>query len=69
LITCFEIVPAFGTVGLARGITPELGLAGKIMIVLVIPAGRTGLFTFVVAMCKEHEDISYSFSEINLMVG
>ncbi len=65
----FEIISAFGTVGLSRGITPDLTLAGKIMIALVMFAGRIGLFTFAIAMSEEHEDDSYIFPEINLMVG
>lgn len=65
----FEIISAFGTVGLSRGITPELTQIGKIMIALVMFAGRIGLFTFAVAMSEERQDESYNFPEINLMVG
>jgi len=65
----FEVVSAFGTVGLSRGITPELTYMGKIMIVLVMFAGRIGLFTFAVAMTEERESNGYHFPEINLMVG
>jgi Trk-type K+ transport system membrane component len=65
----FEIISAFGTVGLSRGITPDLTLAGRIMIILVMFAGRIGLFTFVIAMSEEREDDGYNFPETNLMVG
>ena len=65
----FEIISAFGTVGLSRGITPDLTLTGKILIGLMMFAGRIGLFTFVIAMSEEHEDDGYNFPEINLMVG
>jgi len=65
----FEIVSAFGTVGLTRGITPDLTLFGKIMIALVMFAGRIGIFTFAVAMSEERYDNSYNYPEINLMVG
>ena len=65
----FEIVSAFGTVGLSRGITPDLSEAGKIMIAIVMFAGRIGLFTFAVAMSEEREGRGYEFPESNLMVG
>jgi potassium uptake TrkH family protein len=65
----FEIISAFGTVGLSRGITPDLTLTGRIMIILVMFIGRIGLFTFAVAMSEEAEDDGYNFPEINLMVG
>ena len=65
----FEIISAFGTVGLSRGITPDLTLTGKLLIALVMFAGRIGLFSFAVAMSEVRDDTSYKFPEINLMVG
>jgi trk system potassium uptake protein TrkH len=65
----FEVVSAFGTVGLSRGITSELSYMGRIMIILVMFAGRIGLFTFAIAMTEEKEVNGYYFPEINLMVG
>ncbi len=65
----FEIISAFGTVGLSRGITPDLTVIGRILIILVMFAGRIGLFTFAIAMSEESEDDGYSFPEINLTVG
>jgi trk system potassium uptake protein TrkH len=65
----FEIISAFGTVGLSRGITPDLTVTGKILIAFVMFAGRIGLFSFAVAMTDVIDDSSYTFPEINLMVG
>lgn len=65
----FEIISAFGTVGLSRGITPDLTVTGKILIAFVMFAGRIGLFSFAVAMSEGKDDSSYTFPEINLMVG
>ena len=65
----FEIISAFGTVGLSRGITPDLTVTGKILIAFVMFAGRIGLFSFAVAMSEGRDDSSYTFPETNLMVG
>jgi Trk-type K+ transport system membrane component len=65
----FEIVSAFGTVGLSRGITPDLSVTGKLLIAAVMFAGRIGLFSFAIAMSEVKDDTSYTFPEINLMVG
>jgi len=65
----FEIVSAFGTVGLSRGITPDLSVTGKLLIAAVMFAGRIGLFSFAIAMSEVKDDSSYTFPEINLMVG
>ena len=65
----FEIVSAFGTVGLSRGITPDLTVTGKLLIAAVMFAGRIGLFSFAIAMSEVRDNTGYAFPEINLMVG
>jgi trk system potassium uptake protein len=39
----YEIVSAFGTVGVSKGVTPHLSAAGKMIIILTMLAGRTGI--------------------------
>jgi trk system potassium uptake protein TrkH len=41
----FEVVSAFGTVGLSRGTTGELGTAGQLIIMAVMLIGRLGPLT------------------------
>lgn len=41
----FEVTSAFGTVGLSTGITPDLGTAGKLVIILTMFIGRLGPLT------------------------
>lgn len=41
----FEVVSAFGTVGLSTGITPELCAVSKFVIILTMFVGRLGAFT------------------------
>jgi len=41
----FEVVSAFGTVGLSRGTTSELGTAGQVLIMAVMLVGRLGPLT------------------------
>ncbi len=65
----FETVSAFGTVGLSRGITPDLTNIGKLIIIFVMFAGRIGLFTLAVAISEESKSDSYHFPETTLMVG
>jgi Trk-type K+ transport system membrane component len=45
----FEVFSAFGTVGLSRGITGDLSVAGKYIITLTMFIGRVGALTFVTA--------------------
>lgn len=66
----FEVISAFGTVGLSRGITPLLSGFSKVVITIVMFMGRVGLYTLAIAVGREsltrHD---YSFPETNIMVG
>ena len=42
----FEVCSALGTVGLSRGLTPNLSAVGKILVIVLMFAGRTGI-TFI----------------------
>jgi trk system potassium uptake protein TrkH len=46
----FEVVSAFGTVGLSLGITPFLSVIGKLCIVVLMFLGRVGPLTLVLAV-------------------
>ncbi len=66
----FEVVSAFGTVGLSRGATPLLSSFSKTVITIVMFMGRVGLYTLAIAVGREslfrHD---YSFPETDMMVG
>lgn len=64
----FEVISAFGTVGLSRGITPGLSELSKIVLIFVMTAGKIGIFTFAVAVSEEAEGTAYHFPEVNLMI-
>jgi potassium uptake TrkH family protein len=66
---CFEVVSAFGTVGLTRGITPNLSLYGKITICVVMFVGRVGILTLLIALSKKSKQINYSYPEEYVVVG
>ena len=46
----FEVVSAFGTVGLSTGITPALSTPSKIILILTMYIGRIGISTLSVAI-------------------
>ncbi len=64
----FEVVSAFGTVGLSTGITGALTGLGKLVITAVMFIGRLG--PLVVAMAVSRKSAPrYSYAEENLMIG
>jgi trk system potassium uptake protein TrkH len=46
----FEVVSAFGTVGLSLGITPFLTILGKLVMIIMMFIGRVGPLTLVLAV-------------------
>lgn len=66
----FELVSAFGTVGLSTGITSLLQPASKIIIILTMFIGRLGPVTLTLAMSKSRGEPSIRYPEENaIMVG
>lgn len=65
----FEAVSAFGTVGLSMGITPDLSVAGKLIITLLMLMGRLGPLTIAMAVGTGRVSRAYQLSEETVMVG
>lgn len=64
----FETFSALGTVGLSTGITPDLSIAGKIIIIFTMFLGRLGpiaLMAFLVHR-KQPETMEYPYESIRL---
>ncbi|MGG2198912.1 TrkH family potassium uptake protein [Paenibacillus validus] len=69
LMILFEAASAFGTVGLSAGLTPELGFAGKINIIVMMYIGRVGLITLAFALQPKLKKDSYRYPEGKLTIG
>ncbi len=70
----FEVLSAFGTVGLTTGLTPHLSVAGKIAISITMFVGRLGPLTVAYAISRSEkrarENIgTYKLPEGNIMIG
>ncbi len=65
----FEQVSAFGTVGLSAGITAALSVPGKLIIVLLMFAGRVGPLTLTFSLLGEGRPARYKFPDTHIMVG
>lgn len=64
----FETTSAFGTVGLSRGITPELSNAGKLILTLTMYSGRVGPLTLAFAVGYKEEHKRFRYAEGNITV-
>ena len=66
----FEVVSAFGTVGLSTGITPTLNVVSKLLIILTMFVGRVGPLTVSMALAggmRKPDAVRYP--EERIMVG
>lgn len=52
----FEVISAFGTVGLSTGITPNLPAAGKVLLAFLMVVGRVGPMTLATALALRQEN-------------
>ncbi len=68
--TLYEVVSAAATVGLSRGITPELSALGKVIIICVMYIGRIGPITvmFLFFTGKGHA-VKTELPEQKIMIG
>jgi len=65
----FEELSAFGTVGLSRGLTSHLTIAGRIIIILSMLVGRIGPLTLALAMRGRRIRELYEYPEERIMIG
>lgn len=64
----FECTSAFGTVGLSTGITPDLSVAGKLVIILTMFIGRLGTLT-IITMWSFKQPANAVYTEENITIG
>ncbi|MDD5018112.1 MAG: TrkH family potassium uptake protein [Eubacteriales bacterium] len=67
----FEAFSAFGTVGLSSGITPMLSGASRVIIMIIMFAGRVGLMTLTLAFANRSQmhAANIRYPEERFMVG
>lgn len=66
-----EVFSCFGTVGLTMGLTPNLTVIGKMVLIVVMFAGRIGLLTFFMSVSGYHSDKedTIKYPEGSILIG
>jgi len=70
MITClFETASAIGTVGLSLGITPQLGVVSRVLLIFLMFFGRVGGLTLIFAAVSEPAKHFSKFPQEKITVG
>lgn len=65
----FEVVSAFGTVGLSLGITSQLSEYSKYVIIFVMFFGRIGLLNLMIGLLRSVGKANYTYPEENILIN
>ena len=65
----FDTISAFGTTGLSTGVPPELSMAGKILFIITMFAGRLGPLTMALALAPREDATVYRFVQERVKIG
>ncbi|UBM58366.1 ATPase [Marinilongibacter aquaticus] len=64
----FECFSAYSTVGLSLNLTPELGTASKLILVVTMFLGRVGMFTLLFGLFKKAECRHFHYPRENVLI-
>ena len=67
--TLFEVISAYGTVGLSLGLTPKLTLFGKISITLLMFIGRLGPLTVALVAGEGTRSAGFRYPKGEVLIG
>lgn len=65
----FEVISAFGTVGLSTGITPALSNFSKFVLIVVMFMGRLGPMTIALAAVGRKANLKISYANERILLG
>ena len=65
----FEVVSAFGTVGLSTGITAKVSAIGKLILIATMYIGRVGVLLLMSVAVGDPKPTTFKYPEESLLVG
>ncbi|WP_442599262.1 TrkH family potassium uptake protein [Neobacillus sp. D3-1R] len=69
LALIFEVASAFGTTGLSLGITPELSILGKLVIIILMFIGRVGILSFLFIIGGKRVEPNFHYPKEKVIIG
>lgn len=69
LTLTFECCSALGTVGLSLGVTPALGIPGKLLVAFMMFLGRVGMITCMLGFIRQKRVTKYRYPTDNIIIN
>ena len=66
--SCYECVSALATVGLTKGLTPNLTIAGKVIIIITMYLGRVGPISMAIGFSQKNKKKKVVYPEQDLIL-
>lgn len=66
--SCYECVSALATVGLTKGLTPNLTIAGKVIIIITMYLGRVGPISMAIGFSQKNKKKKVMYPEQDLIL-
>jgi trk system potassium uptake protein TrkH len=67
--TIFEVISAFGTVGLSMGVTADMNQFSRMLIIITMVVGRVGPLTFALALGEQIQKKQRRYPKENILIG
>lgn len=65
----YEVISAYATVGLTRGITSDLTIMSKLIIAITMLFGKVGPISIIVAFINSNKHKSYREQKVSILIG
>lgn len=65
----YEVTSAFGTTGSSMGITADLSLMGKLLLIILMFIGRVGILSFLFSIGGREKQAHYRFPKERVIIG
>ncbi|MGG4443947.1 TrkH family potassium uptake protein [Brevibacillus fortis] len=65
----FEVCSAFGTTGLSTGITAQMGIGGKLILIITMMIGRIGIINLLLFLKRKDRIVRYHYPKERIIIG
>ena len=65
----YEVISAYATVGLTRGITSDLTIISKLIVAATMLFGKVGPISIIVAFINSDKHKSYREQKVSILIG